>query len=67
MNHLGCDGSMRVVFDAGDAKLEDDEDDEVEAQKVEYMQVDIGSLRGTGFPLASRHDINTDLSMAQIG
>ncbi|KAK4046042.1 hypothetical protein OIV83_006413 [Microbotryomycetes sp. JL201] len=26
MNHLGCDGTMRVVFDAGDAKLSQDED-----------------------------------------
>jgi condensin complex subunit 2 len=47
MNHLGCDGSMRVVFDAGDAKLEDDEDkvDEEEEEVEEHMKVDISKLK----------------------
>ncbi|KPV73018.1 uncharacterized protein RHOBADRAFT_55260 [Rhodotorula graminis WP1] len=30
MNHLACDGTMKVVFDAGDAKLECDEEDALE-------------------------------------
>lgn len=48
MNHLGCDASMRVVFDAGDAKLEDDEDKEAqeeEEEEEEYTKLDISKLR----------------------
>lgn len=44
MNHLGCDGSMRVVFDAGDARLEDEEEME-EVEFEEHMKVDISKLR----------------------
>jgi len=42
MNHLGVDGKGRVVFDAGDAGLE--EEDEV-VQEEEEM-VDLAKLRG---------------------
>ncbi|BGP27880.1 condensin complex subunit 2 [Rhodotorula toruloides] len=50
MNHLGCDGNMKVVFDAGDAKLECDEEDEGEAAEEEEeaeadVEVDISRLR----------------------
>lgn len=54
MNHLGCDGSMKVVFDAGDAKLDCDEEDEDEDEEAvrakqaqdETLQVDLSRLRG---------------------
>lgn len=56
MNHLGCDGSMKVVFDAGDAKLdcdeeEDGEEEDEEAARAkqaqdESLQVDLSRLRG---------------------
>lgn len=49
MNHLGCDGNMKVVFDAGDAKLEcvEEEDEEAEEEEDEEgVEVDIAKLRG---------------------
>lgn len=54
MNHLGCDGSMKVVFDAGDAKLDCDEEDEEEGDAAEaaatpstdHLEVDLAKLRG---------------------
>lgn len=55
MNHLGCDGSMKVVFDAGDAKLDCDEEDEEEEGDAEgaaktpstdNLEVDLAKLRG---------------------
>ncbi|GAA5949509.1 hypothetical protein JCM21900_000244 [Sporobolomyces salmonicolor] len=54
MNHLGCDGNMKVVFDAGDAKLECDEEDEdgeqEEEEEEEGIEVDIGKLRERCIP-----------------
>ncbi|BGP11648.1 hypothetical protein JCM10049v2_007558 [Rhodotorula toruloides] len=58
MNHLGCDGNMKVVFDAGDAKLEcDDEEGEEGAKKEEDVreeegdvEVDISRLRARCLP-----------------
>ncbi|CEQ41071.1 SPOSA6832_02755, partial [Sporobolomyces salmonicolor] len=54
MNHLGCDGNMKVVFDAGDAKLECDEEDEDDEQEEEEeeegVEVDIGKLRERCIP-----------------
>lgn len=51
MNHLGCDGNMKVVFDAGDAKLEasDEDEDEQDADEVDEigMRVDLNQLRGS--------------------
>jgi condensin complex subunit 2 len=41
MNHLGIDGTGRVVFDAGDAVIEDYDDEE----ELEDEQVDIAALR----------------------
>jgi len=41
MNHLGIDGTGRVVFDAGDAIVEDYEDEE----EMEDVQIDISRLR----------------------
>lgn len=52
MNHLGCDGNMKVVFDAGDAKLENDEDDEEDVETEAELQMDLSKLRGTS-PLLS--------------
>ncbi|BGP03751.1 Condensin complex subunit 2 [Rhodotorula toruloides] len=59
MNHLGCDGNMKVVFDAGDAKLECDEEDadaDAEEEKKEDVEeeadveVDISRLRARCLP-----------------
>ncbi|POY74947.1 hypothetical protein BMF94_1923 [Rhodotorula taiwanensis] len=58
MNHLGCDGSMKVVFDAGDAKLDCDEEDEDEDEEAvrakqaqdETLQVDLSRLRDRCLP-----------------
>ncbi|KAK4046790.1 hypothetical protein OIO90_006432 [Microbotryomycetes sp. JL221] len=45
MNHLGCDGSMRVVFDAGDAKLSVSDEDEAETVEQDVgMRVDLTAL-----------------------
>ncbi|BEI87204.1 hypothetical protein CcaverHIS002_0705500 [Cutaneotrichosporon cavernicola] len=41
MNHLGIDGNGRVVFDAGDAVVEDDEDED----EMEDTFVDVSALR----------------------
>ena len=58
MNHLACDGTMKVVFDAGDAKLECDEEDALDeadeedkarqrAQDEEdRAEIDISKLQG---------------------
>lgn len=48
MNHLGCDGSMKVVFDAGDAKLSngDDPDAESDDEDETGIEVELSSLRG---------------------
>ncbi|CAK9782303.1 barren [Cutaneotrichosporon oleaginosum] len=40
MNHLGIDGTGRVVFDAGDAVVDDDEDEE-----EDDTMVDVSALR----------------------
>lgn len=42
MNHLGVDGRGQVVFDAGDAVVDDDEEDEMEEDEI----VDLSYLRG---------------------
>lgn len=56
---------MRVVFDAGDAKVTDDEDvvegEEVEAEEEEGLRVDISRLkressRSTSSPPATRQN-----------
>lgn len=46
MNHLGTDGSMRVVFDAGDAKVEDDVEGEEDDGDEEGLRLDITRLKG---------------------
>lgn len=43
MNHLGIDGTGRVVFDSGDALVEEDSDDEDEDEQADI--VDIAKLR----------------------
>lgn len=47
MNHLGVDGRGRVVFDAGDAGVEE-EDDEV----AEDEPISLDRLRGGSTPTA---------------
>jgi hypothetical protein len=65
MNHLGCDATMRVVFDAGDAMVEaedeEEEDQETGAQggaennEELHALIDISKLKGrsssVAFPL----------------
>jgi condensin complex subunit 2 len=67
MNHLGCDSGMKVVFDAGDAKLDEDEDDEVEEgdEDVEIGKVvDVGRLKGAhGYVLCVFGAVNADLAL----
>lgn len=51
MNHLGSDSTMRVVFDAGDAKVEDSDDEEEEEDDgldddEKLPEVDISRLKG---------------------
>lgn len=41
MNHLGVDSNIRVVFDAGDSKLADDDDEEEE----EVEMIELSELR----------------------
>lgn len=43
MNHLGVDGKGRVVFDAGDAGVEEEDE---EAQLEEDELIDLTKLRG---------------------
>ncbi|GAA5912980.1 condensin subunit BRN1 [Sporobolomyces salmoneus] len=55
MNHLGCDGNMKVVFDAGDAKLEcveeeDEAERDEEEEEEEGVEVDIAKLREKCIP-----------------
>ncbi|KZP01619.1 barren [Calocera viscosa TUFC12733] len=49
MNHLGVDGSLRIVFDASDCKLEED-DVEEELSEMKGAEVDLSSLRAKYFP-----------------
>jgi condensin complex subunit 2 len=42
MNHLGVDGKGRVVFDAGDAGILDDEEEDVGPDDL----IDLTKLRG---------------------
>ena len=44
MNHLGVDGKGRVVFDAGDAGIDDEEDEVLPAEDAE--DVELSKLRG---------------------
>lgn len=53
MNHLGSDSTMRVVFDAGDAKVDDGDEEEAEPEDDGLEEdeklplVDISKLKGT--------------------
>ena len=46
MNHLSVDGKGRVVFDAGDAVVEEEDETEEEADEL----VDLAKLRGEFVP-----------------
>ena len=43
MNHLGVDAKMRVVFDSGDSKLADEDEEE----PSEHQTLDLGDIRCT--------------------
>ncbi|KZT51935.1 barren [Calocera cornea HHB12733] len=49
MNHLGVDGSLRIVFDASDCTLEED-DTEEDLSEMKGAEVDLSSLRAKYFP-----------------
>ncbi|GAA6051612.1 hypothetical protein JCM3770_003496, partial [Rhodotorula araucariae] len=62
MNHLACDGTMKVVFDAGDAKLECDEEEEVDEEEKARLrlqeeddraEVDLSKLRARCLPFGT--------------
>jgi condensin complex subunit 2 len=44
MNHLGVDGRMKVVFDAGEGRVGDDEDEDESEEEEEYVKVDLSRL-----------------------
>lgn len=59
MNHLSSDSTMRVVFDAGDAKVEDDEDEQdghanaregSKGENQKHSQVNLSKLRAAFLP-----------------
>lgn len=56
MNHLGIDGTGRVVFDSGDALVEEDSDDEDEEEQ--HAVVDIAKLRDFLPPQAEVEGLN---------
>lgn len=56
MNHLGIDGTGRVVFDSGDALVEEDSDDEDEEEQ--HAAVDIAKLRDFLPPQAEVDGLN---------
>ena len=72
MNHLSVDGKGRVVFDAGDAGVDEEEE---EAIPQDEELVDISKLRGDNkpvymsprqlIPLSSVHAINGQHDVAQ--
>lgn len=61
MNHLGSDSTMRVVFDAGDAKVDDGEEDDEEEEADDLDEdeklplVDISKLKSK--PLKFKLDL----------
>lgn len=61
MNHLGSDSTMRVVFDAGDAKVDDGEEDDEEEEEDDLDEdeklplVDISKLKSE--PLKFKFDL----------
>lgn len=46
MNHLGVDGAMRVIFDAGDVKIDYDLATEQPRQDTDHLRLDLSSLKG---------------------
>ena len=46
LNHLSLDGEGRIVFDAGDTVLEEDEE-EAEISKDEGIDLDLTDLQGS--------------------
>jgi condensin complex subunit 2 len=52
LNHLSLDGEGRIVFDAGDTVLEEDEE-EAEISKDEGLDLDLTDLQGNPLLLLS--------------
>jgi condensin complex subunit 2 len=52
LNHLSLDGEGRIVFDAGDTVLEEDEE-EAEVSKDEGLDLDLTDLQGNRLLLLS--------------
>jgi condensin complex subunit 2 len=52
LNHLSLDGEGRIVFDAGDTVLEEDEE-EAEVSKDEGLDLDLTDLQGNPLLLLS--------------
>jgi condensin complex subunit 2 len=52
LNHLSLDGEGRIVFDAGDTVLEEDEE-EAEISKDEGIDLDLTDLQGSPLLLRS--------------
>jgi condensin complex subunit 2 len=53
LNHLSLDGEGRIVFDAGDTVLEEDEEEQAEASKDRDHDLDLSDLQGN--PLILRN------------
>jgi hypothetical protein len=46
LNHLSLDGEGRIVFDAGDTVLGEDEDEKAEISQDGDIDLDLESLQG---------------------
>ena len=49
LNHLSLDGEGRIVFDAGDTVLEEDEQEKEEISQDGDLELDLGDLQGIIF------------------
>jgi condensin complex subunit 2 len=47
LNHLSLDGEGRIVFDAGDTILDEDEQEKEEISQDGDLELDLGDLQGT--------------------
>lgn len=72
MNHLGSDSTMRVVFDAGDAKIdvgdEEDDDEEDDLDDDEKIPtVDISKLKSefASDPFYIKHAHHSSLTISR--
>ena len=54
LNHLSLDGEGRIVFDAGDTVLEENEQEPTEISIEGQTDLDLGDLRGTPNPYTTQ-------------